>query len=283
MMKRFVVSLCAALSLLAGLVHPASAGEWREVPPPRQGMNAVGYFSDKLEPGEMAMLATTPTEIVGRSDSPRYRNALVLLIVLNSGDIPISGFDGVTLRPASGDKELFAFYNYYAKRDGTRAELERLSGNDHPCSTWDVIEMRGNDGESAPAQCAHICYPTLAGLHTQTGDVPCDSGKAYWIAISIVGMLNATAPILPPDPPLSAHGEYGKIVYQHTVKAYEEQQKAIRDAAAKGEPYLFDDAVTAASQLIVKIRHGDDTYFRLTLDDAFRKVLFSRRGEAGTK
>lgn len=268
-------SLAPATPVLAGSWQPEQAPPPEASPPPYGPMQAVRYVSEKLRPGEVAILAASPLFNGGfgniypsdnrpYSSDPEESAFFILLLALNSGGEPITGFDGVsmaTLGPDNRAREEIALYSLSGPQG--RSNPEAKCG-EH-VRLWDF---------GGPF-CRHECFVSRDDLEGRRNAVPCAGGSAYWIAIEVVRAIGGNRRFRRPDAPSDPSNRRLQQIHGQQLKAYEAQGREMDAAMARGEPgWLFSSQVANSKRLLIKVRHGKSVSMHLDLDDNFRRTIY---------
>lgn len=239
--------------LLCLAAAPAFAGEWFKGASDREGWNAIGYKGNFNE-GEFATLhykSVGEKKFSGDSREQLYR----LAMLLNNGDVAITGFTGVALISRSDDG---TFENLLTLSQGPyRTGWGELAGS------WDAGAHGGVADNWNNIYDWHACFRTRPSEIDSTLSVPCDSGEGRWIYVEVRGSLK----------------EEMRRVDTSGLTIEEMLEQAVKDTAegnagGKREFYSPGPAIRAATRLFVGARNGEYTSFNLTIDDTFRHALW---------
>lgn len=191
---------------------------------------------------------------------PYSSSKIQFLMVLTSGDEPITGFDGVSLRGdgarTGGDKDLLAFYS----TTSGSYKLYQFSGE--PRCGAETLGAISDD--MLAAICMHKCFLTQADLIAKRGEVSCINGGAHWIQIEIAGTLYQNQ-LLPP-----AGSNASQVRREMDVT----QRKEAAARKRRGELTLTEK-VERAGSIAVHVKWKGSDFVAIPVDDVFRTSLWN--------
>lgn len=186
---------------------------------------------------------------------PDNSNKIIFLMALTSGDEPITGFDGVTLRD-DGGRELETFYSttsdYY--------KVWEFSGEPR-CGARTLAAI---SDDIPAATCTHQCFLIQADLFARRGEVSCINGGAHWIRIEIAGKLIQNQ-LLPP-----AGSNASQVRREMDVT----QRKEAAARKRRGELTLTEK-VERAGSIAVHVKWKGSDFVAIPVDDVFRTSLWN--------
>lgn len=234
-----------AAGLLLGLIAtPVLAGEWVPVESLLEGLSAITYRSEKMLPGEEATLFYRGTDVDMASVSGLkmdlfLQNTVMMQIALTSGDEPIIGFEGVTLRQERDGEDIMVLYDVVNDEDA-------YSFLRPACGTNTLQDLP----DGTEPICSNSCFRSYDDAALQRDAVACNGGEAHWILIVIVGTLREQL------------GSTGS-------------DKAIADAIGSGPRKSYDQIMASANYLIVHVKENNSSHTNFPLDDTFRLAMWN--------
>lgn len=244
-----------AFAVRAGFTH------WAPMDSDVSGFQSAYYINPdwRTSAGDLAELhfsGTTRHE--GNSTAkvwPYSQNDILIMLAVTSGDQPITGFDGVTLRAANGGKDLETFYSTTTDE----YKVWQYSGEKR-CG---VKRLGYTSNDRAPS-CGHECFLTRADLDAYRNQVSCINGNARWIVISIAGALFQKHPLPPAD--------RGASQVRKEMDVIQRKEEAARKR--NGELTLTE-TVERAGSLAVHVRWKGSDHVTIPIDDHFRTSLWN--------
>lgn len=227
---------------------------WTPIEPPGEGQSAITYRGQAMAPGEEVTLIYSGTQKsngnYGGKIWPTSTSKIVFLIALTSGDQPIIGFDGISLRDGRNGRDLETFYSTTSKD----YDLYHFSDAER-CGTFTL----GGLSEETQARCSYQCFRTRAELASQRGATSCENGDARWIMVIVAGELSEKRKL---DPGESDESRVQKMLDQEAAQR-----------ARRGELSLTEK-VDRASLLAVQVKWKGSESVTLPIDDLFRTSLW---------
>lgn len=217
------------------------------------------YLNPDWQTGNLAFLYSSGTRSHDGNTSakvwPYSQNDIMISLAVTSGDEPITGFEGVTLRAADSGKDLETFFSTIT--DSYKAW--QFSGEQR-CGVGTLGQM-AND--QLP-MCQYKCYLTRDDLIAGRNAVSCINGNAHWIGITIAGALYQKH-ALPP-------AERGASQVRREMDVIQRKEAAARKR--RGELTLTEK-VERAGSLAVHVKWKGSDAVAIPVDDYFRTSLWS--------
>ena len=254
---------CSAPSRLGDPDFAVRAGytHWAPTESEVSGYQSAYYIDPNWQTGagvlaELYYSGTTRHE--GNSSArvwPYSQNDIMIILALTSGDEPITGFGGVTLRAANGGKDLETFYS--TTTDDYK--LYQYSGEKR-CG---VKRLGYMSNDKAPS-CGHECFLTRADLDAYRNQVSCINGNARWILVSLAGALFQKHPLPPAD--------RGASQVRKEMDVIQRKEEAARK---RNDELTLTEKVERAGSLAIHVKWKGSDHVTIPIDDHFRTALWN--------